>query len=221
MIDLKRVPWTTLVLSIFALLIAGLNLQPRLELTASLHEPWRLWSGHFTHWSQDHLCWDLAVFVVLGAFCELRQRRAFLGLVGPGAVAMSVPLLVITDTYRGLSGLDTGLFVLAGCILAQAAIRERNGRMLTVVLLAMLAFVGKSMFEAVTGATLFVDSGSSGFQPLVSAHLLGAFAGLGCFGLFGIRKSEEVLQERAVGGLQCQLGNNFREAEFHRGRGVC
>jgi rhomboid family GlyGly-CTERM serine protease len=178
---LKKFPWTTVALGLFTLAITGMHLEQRLELTAMIGEPWRLWTGHFTHWNSDHLFWDLLVFMGLGAFCETRDRRALLALVTLGIVAMSIPLLAVTESYRGLSGLDSGLFALAGCLLAETAVREGNGRMLVCLLLAAAGFVGKSLFEATTGTTLFVNSRSAGFQPLVSAHLIGACAGVGCF----------------------------------------
>lgn len=178
---LKKLPWTTAFLAVFTLTIAGLRLEQHLELTAAMHEPWRLWTGHFTHWNTDHLFWDLVVFMGLGAYCERRDRRAFLALIVLGVFAMSPPLLMMVGTYRGLSGLDTGLFALAACFLAETAYRERNGRMLACLGVAVAAFLGKSLFEAATGSTLFVDSRSAEFQPMVSAHLLGACAGVGCF----------------------------------------
>src|SRR5262245_43857249 len=81
---LSRIPWATILLAALTLAIAGLCLESHVELTAASNEPWRLWTGHFTHWNGDHLFWDLIVFIGLGAYCERRNRLAFLVLVIPG-----------------------------------------------------------------------------------------------------------------------------------------
>src|SRR6185369_3312498 len=38
---------------------------------------WRAFTGHFTHWSGEHLAWDLLTFWGLGILCESEDRRKF------------------------------------------------------------------------------------------------------------------------------------------------
>src|SRR4051812_47610569 len=39
---------------------------------------WRIVTGHFAHWSNEHLAWDLLVFFGLGCLCERPDRQRFL-----------------------------------------------------------------------------------------------------------------------------------------------
>ena len=78
-------------------------------------ELWRIVTCHWTHWSLDHLLWDLAVFVGLGAACEQMNRSRY--LICLAAATILIPLAVVIflpdiETYRGLSGLDSALFSL-------------------------------------------------------------------------------------------------------------
>ena len=41
-------------------------------------EFWRIVTGHWTHWSFDHLLWCTISFVALGALCERLNRKAFI-----------------------------------------------------------------------------------------------------------------------------------------------
>ena len=141
---------------------------------------WRLLTGHLTHWSLEHLGWDLLMFVVLGAIVEKLSRPRFivLGLVS----AISISLMVLLGqpdlwTYRGLSGIDTALFVYLACVQLANAWRQGRWRsgLLPAVLLA--GFGSKLLYELVTGSALFVDSQAAGFAVVVMAHTVGASAG--------------------------------------------
>lgn len=142
-------------------------------------EAWRIVTCHWTHWTADHLLWDLGVFVLLAALCwRLGRVRTAAALA---ASALLIPLALWRlepgfDRYRGLSGLDSALFVLLAVALIR---RERStGRGGAVALLAglLVAFAAKLAFEAVTGGTLFVD-GSGAFVPVPLAHLAGGVCG--------------------------------------------
>jgi rhomboid family GlyGly-CTERM serine protease len=137
-------------------------------------EAWRVLACHWTHWTGEHLIWDLAAFAVL-AFLAWRvsPRRcaivlALAGVAIPAAVAFGLPAM---DRYRGLSGLDSALFVFVAASMlgtAGAAGRRRIG-------LVLAAFLAKIGFEIVTGAAVFVDA--SAFVPVPLAHLAGAACG--------------------------------------------
>jgi rhomboid family GlyGly-CTERM serine protease len=143
--------------------------------------PWQLWrwiTGHFCHWSLDHLTWDLLVFVVLGAVIEQRSRRTLIvclatsALAITGAVALWCPELT---SYRGLSGLDCALL---GCWLAQwlsKARAEVDRRALCFGVLICVGFAIKLGLELVNGTTLFVSDAT--FVPVPLAHAVGFLVG--------------------------------------------
>lgn len=138
-------------------------------------EVWRLITGHWTHWTPDHLLWDSLAFLVLAVLCETRISRARLvAAVLGSALAVSAGVwfaLPEIGRYRGLSGIDSALFVLLA-----ASLRSPLGG------LALAAFLGKSAWEVWTGATLFTAAGS--FVPVPLAHLIGGACGL-CIGIAG------------------------------------
>jgi rhomboid family GlyGly-CTERM serine protease len=145
-------------------------------------EPWQLWRwllGHFTHWSWDHLAWDLAVFVGLGIACARRSRSGWLAcvlvsaLAISGAVALWCPHLA---TYRGLSGIDCALFGWLVVELFGEAIANENRRRRWMVLSMVLAFSLKTAFELSNNGTVFVSNGT--FVPVPLAHIVGFVTGI-------------------------------------------
>lgn len=140
---------------------------------------WRAITGHWTHYDISHVFWDLLMFVVLSAACERRCSRGYL----PWMIASLATITWVVGWscpeithYRGLSGIDTGLFVwVAGDFVRSSLGRKERWRGLGGVV-AIVGLVGKLIYEARTGQTLFVDS--STFTPLVQSHLAGAAIGL-------------------------------------------
>jgi rhomboid family GlyGly-CTERM serine protease len=142
-------------------------------------ELWRLFTGHLSHWSLDHLQWDLASFVLLGAIAERNGRTRFIALVAASALAISIGLLVAQpdlDFYRGLSGVDSALFVLvcASALRTSLCSRDRLGTALTITLLA--GFIGKVGLEAISGRPLFMAE-DPGAALVWLAHASGGAAG--------------------------------------------
>jgi rhomboid family GlyGly-CTERM serine protease len=145
-------------------------------------ELWRLITGHWTHWSGEHLGWDLLVFAVAGGALELRgRRRAFLlctavsALIISGGVWVRRPEMV---EYRGLSGIDCALVTLVAVDLLRQSIRGgRRGLSLALTGL-LVGYLGKVTFELATGQTLFVDSEQGLFVPVPLAHVLGGAVGV-------------------------------------------
>ena len=145
---------------------------------------WRIWTGHLTHYDFDHLFWDLLMFVVLGTICERTDPRRFPLKLIAIMTGVTIAVVVFCDgivIYRGLSGVDTGLFV--WFVIAQSRRCWIDRQRATAMLWsgALLALLGKLTFEATTGQTLFVDA--SGFAPLVESHLAGAGFGIGCYAM--------------------------------------
>jgi rhomboid family GlyGly-CTERM serine protease len=166
------------VAAVFAFDRAALLEFSRTEIAAG--QWWRVFTGHLTHWSADHLAWDLMMFVVLGAVLERRSRARFLGVLVVSAAAISAAVFWIQpefELYRGLSGVDSGLFV-AVCVGRLADARREKDRLTFAIAIGLLVgLVAKTVFEYATGTTLFVDCAATGFTPLALSHLAGAVAG--------------------------------------------
>ncbi|MFT5129444.1 MAG: rhomboid family GlyGly-CTERM serine protease [Rhodothermales bacterium] len=171
---MHRIPWLTLSLAGVILVI-----QASPELVAA--GEWqrgsdfhRVISCHFTHWSWDHLSWNLTMLLILGIPCELANRRQ-LG-IAILASALAIPLAISLclpqmDFYRGFSGVDSALLTLL------LAIRWRQGQRIIPGLIG-LAFAAKILFELQAGTALFADSAEAGFVPVPLAHAVGAVGGL-------------------------------------------
>lgn len=151
-----------------------------IELAEPLAQSPHRWLGcHLIHWSANHFLWDIAMFVVLSAWCELRWPSA--ARVTLLLSALIIPLGIIAWqpeilSYRGLSGVDTGLFALLATRSAGESVRsgDRLGSWLFGGLL--VALIAKLWFEFHTGTVLFVSADN--FVPLPLAHLLGAGVGI-------------------------------------------
>lgn len=150
----------------------------------SLMEPWRLLTGHLVHGSTSHLLWDVATFTIVGAWLERRIESGGLArLLLLLALAISAVMLVALppglSAYRGLSGIDSGLFVFAALLMARGS--RGAARWLPLTMIA--AFAGKAAFEYATGSTLFAST-AGGMVPVPLAHLVGGAAAVAWF-LFG------------------------------------
>lgn len=181
---LDRLPWVTLAVAMAACALlasagwTGVLTYDRAAIAAG--EPWRLFTGHLTHWNFDHLLWDVLAFIAAGAIIEGRSRRTLLATLGLSAVAISATVWIAQPelaSYRGLSGVDSALFTCAGVLLFHEARRSGNARFAWLIGLALFGFLAKIGYEIATGATLFVDSAAAGFVPLPLAHAVGGAAG--------------------------------------------
>jgi rhomboid family GlyGly-CTERM serine protease len=134
---------------------------------------------HWTHWSVDHLCWNVAVFVALGAMMEYRSRARFLACVVVSALAISAMLVVAQPRlgiYRGLSGVDSALFAAVVVALLRQALAARQWQTVSWLGLAIAALLAKIAFESSTGRLLFVDA--TAFRPVPLVHAIGAVVGV-------------------------------------------
>ncbi len=141
-------------------------------------EIWRVFTGHITHWSQSHLFWDVLVFMVLAGIAEWFSRRRFLLCMAVSSLVITMLNLVLLPEmifYRGLSGLDSAMFMLLLAMFYRRNKSIKNRQKMLYALLALL-FCGKSAYELATGQTMFVQS-SGLFTPVPLAHLGGALVG--------------------------------------------
>ncbi|MEL6109900.1 MAG: rhombosortase [Planctomycetota bacterium] len=192
--QLLRLAPVTLLVSLAALLT---HVAPPLESVFELHQSafadgewWRLWTGHLTHFDRGHLFWDLGMFIALGILCERNQRGFFpvFLMVSSAVVSLMVrwthPELAV---YRGLSGIDTGLFTWFIANQFCDALRHKQTRPAIAWLAALGGLFAKLVYEWHTGNTLFVDSAQ--FVPLVEAHLAGAVVGVAPAAIVLFRRS--------------------------------
>jgi rhomboid family GlyGly-CTERM serine protease len=141
-------------------------------------EFWRLLTCHWTHWSLDHLAWDAVPFALLAWLSwRISPRRTVwtLGLSSfliPAGVWFLSPQVV---TYRGLSGLDSALFLGVALELCRRSVRSRQWGTVALAGGLLVGFAAKVLFEQVSGTTAFADSAF--FLPLPLAHLIGAQCG--------------------------------------------
>lgn len=150
------------------------------ERTAMLHgEWWRLWTGHWVHFSASHLAWNLTVLLGAGAWLARRHHGLLLTYTLLGAPLISLALLLgepAMQTYGGLSGLATGVVVL----LALTGLgRPGSDRAWWWGLLILVA--AKIAFDATQTSTLFAGFATQAIRASVLAHAAGAVAALAFF----------------------------------------
>jgi hypothetical protein len=121
------------------------------------------------------------MFMVLGATLELRSRRALAFNVIGSAAAISAALWLLhpeVAEYRGLSGIDSALFLNVALVLLFEAHNRRQALLSWALGLLLVGFTAKLGNEMASGATLFVDSSEAGFTPLPLVHAVGAAVGI-------------------------------------------
>ena len=132
-------------------------------------------TGHLTHWSWSHFTWDIAAFLGLSfAAIALTPGRYAVCLI-LSAVFIPVEIFLLQPefaTYRGLSGIDSALF---GLIIA--GLWKSGGLLRWMSAVGFFGFFGKTLYEATTGDTLFVEREVSDFIPVTSAHIVGMICG--------------------------------------------
>lgn len=137
----------------------------------ALKEPWRLWTGHITHFGWEHALINLTALAIPTLLAHPKERlRIVLSLL---VVAPLLSLMILHQLeggqYRGASGLACAIWALVGLRLA----RKQESPWLGVLLLGLLSL--KLILEARLGSGL-VHSGV--WQLLPIAHLGGAGLGL-------------------------------------------
>ena len=180
----EEFPYLSLTVGISALIFfilnnAGTSLQyDRAAIAAG--EFWRIITGHWTHWSFDHLLWCAITFVALGAICERLNRAGFILSLVLSAIIIPV-FCWFADPgmhfYRGLSGLCSSVFVVASIQMVRKARAEQDLPGVLLPAVAGFLFFAKTLFEFISGQALFVHS-SDIFVPVPLAHLAGALVGL-------------------------------------------
>ena len=144
---------------------------------------WGVITGHLTHWSWEHLCWDLAGFAVLGWLCERRWRVRFVVCLLVSAACVSAafhfwhPELA---AYRGLSGVDSALFGLALAAFWRDARRRGDSALAWMFGGVALLFCGKIVYEIVACDFVFVADVGRRMVPVPVVHVAGFAVGVAC-----------------------------------------
>jgi rhomboid family GlyGly-CTERM serine protease len=185
-----RVPWLTLAIAAGALLVAAvpaardLLIYDRERILAG--EFWRMFTGHWVHFSARHLLMDVTAFAVIGSVIEAKRLPNFPALCALGPFLISAASFVFDSDmqrYGGLSALALGAFV----FVAIHGLRgNENLRLISTAMLA-LAIV-KILYEIRFGAALFVPSSDSTICVAVTSHIAGAIIGA-LFAASGFLKS--------------------------------
>jgi rhomboid family GlyGly-CTERM serine protease len=138
---------------------------------------WRLWSGHWLHFSAPHLGWNLAVLLTAGTLLERLRPGLLVRHVIIAAPLISAAIMIFEpglSSYGGLSGLATGVVVLL--CLHQLRIPGSARLLWTGVLALVAARSLHDVFAHNVGLLVTYD------QPMVrtstTAHAAGAVVAL-------------------------------------------
>jgi rhomboid family GlyGly-CTERM serine protease len=184
--SLKR--WATRLISFLLISIAPLlHVFPRATSSLQFDRPavaagqfWRLLTCHWTHWSADHLFWSAGTFALLILLARRIPPRRLLVSILAAAFAITAAVTFFTDLrfYRGLSGIDSTLFILIAVQILREKLSQRRRLAACATLAPILAFVAKIIYESATTRAVFVDAPAAGMLPVPLAHLVGGAVGL-------------------------------------------
>lgn len=140
---------------------------------------WRLWTGHWVHFSHSHLWWNMAAMVCAATWLERVQPGRLLRFSAIAAPLLSLGLAVIeTDMaiYGGLSGVGTGVIALLGFSLISSQKSVSDHRVGIGVLVLVIA---KLSHDTISTSALLSNFDNPEIQTAPTAHLLGALLALG------------------------------------------
>jgi rhomboid family GlyGly-CTERM serine protease len=140
---------------------------------------WRFVTCHWVHWGFEHFVWSVGTFLLLAILCERESRRSFLVCVATATLAIPLALWGLApnlNTYGGLSGVDSALFVQIAVRLVVEKRREGDTLFALGGVAVLLAFLGKIGFEFFAREPVFVSE-DSGVTPVPLAHLVGGLVG--------------------------------------------
>jgi rhomboid family GlyGly-CTERM serine protease len=165
-------------------------------------EFWRILSGHLTHFTAQHLFWDLATFLALSAWALRGSWRRWAAAVLASAAAISgvvylaLPRMMV---YRGLSGVDYGVLgVIVGSALA-SAIATRKWSHILLAASGLIAFGAKCTWELCSGVAPFAGDMGVGVSSVLAAHWVG----------FAVGVAAGAAPTGWVGGIPARKGREF------------
>jgi rhomboid family GlyGly-CTERM serine protease len=151
-------------------------------------EIWRMFTGHWVHFSRSHLVYDALAFGLAGWMIETRRLPNFVWLCLVTPWLVSGVMLVMEPQMRffgGLSALGTAAVV----YLALCGLHEK-GLWSWACLVTLAGVVGKIEFEVVTGRMVFVRAGDGMMVVCTASHVVGVVVAMGFYGwaVLGKRK---------------------------------
>ena len=139
-------------------------------------EVWRLWTGHWVHFSTQQLFLDISTLVLAAAVAQREFGPLFITRVLVlGAPAMSLGLLLVAPDlayYRGASGLVMMLAFVAG-----AAFWSRRPGLRAILVMLGLVVTVKAILDAAGFAAPGLSGLPTGVHVAWQAHVLGAGIG--------------------------------------------
>jgi len=133
---------------------------------------WRLWTGHWVHFSWSHLAWNLAVLMTVGAWLECIRPGSLIRCTFVTAPLISLALLLGDpglQVYGGLSGLAVHVLVLLALHQIQRQPRQTLG---WIAVLSLVAF--KIACESALPFALFSRFENRDIHVSLLAHFAGA-----------------------------------------------
>jgi rhomboid family GlyGly-CTERM serine protease len=144
---------------------------------------WRLITGNMVHWSAEHFLLDVGAFLIVGVLYERHLNRRYPWILLTAALAVGCGVLLLRpdmQTYRGLSGVDSGQF--SAALGVEALLAARDPRRWIWVAPAAAVFLVKTVYESATGMLFFgTESLGDLGQPIPLAHTAGTAAALAWF----------------------------------------
>ena len=177
---LTSIPFILVCLSIFIFCFPDLANLLQYDVSAIENgEIWRLLTGHFTHWNFEHLFYDVLMFALFGAWCYKENKKAFFSIIIAVPLITSAAILLFNPEmylYRGLSGIDTGLFAYTAVAILKKARKNHDNIIFSASVVMLVLLMAKTVFELFAKTTIFVAP--EGFAPAPLAHLAGIIAGV-------------------------------------------
>jgi rhomboid family GlyGly-CTERM serine protease len=189
-----RAPVLTLLMVGAALVVAGFPgwsaglIYDRQAILAG--EFWRLFTGHWVHFSTSHMLYDTLALGLAGGMLEARRlpHYGWLCLLAPWVINLA--LLAFDPRLRYGGGLS-GLAVCTLVVLALDGLGDPSGwRWACRLILAGVA--GKILFEMATGRLLFATINAGSVVVCPASHLAGALTGLAFYGVVRLSKTARI-----------------------------
>lgn len=137
---------------------------------------WRMFTGHWVHFSTSHLIYDSMALGVAGWIIETQKLRNFgwLCLLAPWLI--SGVLLVVEPQMKWFGGLSA----LAACAVAYMALcgLHDGGMWRWVCLSTLVGLIGKVVYEIITGHMLFVTTVNQQVAVSTASHISGVLVAL-------------------------------------------